>query len=402
MTVPLLHVVLHQPDIPQNTGNIGRTCVAVGAKLWLSDRSAFNWTNGICCAGMDYWEHLDWEAVETWGDVRRRLPESRVWCVENPATRLLAGGLRTGRHSPLWFRDPRFTGSDSGGVSVNDRATAHALRYGASTWPALSTRPCMRPCDSLAGWGERWRIAKTQAGQSAEITCVVGPSRGRPGPGNRGRYVRPRNKCVDEGFVFGGDCHPFRAAMIDELFHRPWPQNDRRENRVRETPRQGECRRTAAFLLTVGGEFLRDFQTRFTQFGFLHPLIIAGRAAPFRKRLTGLILPGENSAGQRAVRHHAQLLGLAQRQQFHFDITVHDVVERLHATEPFPAMFVAGPEGFADFPGRKFEQAMCRTLPLRTKSSLQRVIDVDMVGPESLQAGIECRRQPATTEPCAD
>ena len=32
---PLLHVVLYQPDIPQNTGNIGRTCVAVGAKLWL-------------------------------------------------------------------------------------------------------------------------------------------------------------------------------------------------------------------------------------------------------------------------------------------------------------------------------------------------------------------------------
>ena len=34
-TEPLLHVVLYQPDIPQNTGNIGRTCVAVGAKLWL-------------------------------------------------------------------------------------------------------------------------------------------------------------------------------------------------------------------------------------------------------------------------------------------------------------------------------------------------------------------------------
>ena len=32
---PLFHVVLYQPDIPQNTGNIGRTCVAVGAKLWL-------------------------------------------------------------------------------------------------------------------------------------------------------------------------------------------------------------------------------------------------------------------------------------------------------------------------------------------------------------------------------
>ena len=32
---PLLHIVLYQPEIPPNTGNIGRTCVAIGAKLWL-------------------------------------------------------------------------------------------------------------------------------------------------------------------------------------------------------------------------------------------------------------------------------------------------------------------------------------------------------------------------------
>ena len=32
---PLLHLVLYQPEIPQNTGNIGRTCVAIGARLWL-------------------------------------------------------------------------------------------------------------------------------------------------------------------------------------------------------------------------------------------------------------------------------------------------------------------------------------------------------------------------------
>ena len=35
MPDPLINVVLYQPEIPQNTGNIGRTCVAVGAKLWL-------------------------------------------------------------------------------------------------------------------------------------------------------------------------------------------------------------------------------------------------------------------------------------------------------------------------------------------------------------------------------
>lgn len=90
MTVPLLHVVLHQPDIPQNTGNIGRTCVAVGAKLWLIRPLGFQLDERhLRRAGMDYWEHLDWEAVESWSDVRRRLPEARVWCVENPASRLL-------------------------------------------------------------------------------------------------------------------------------------------------------------------------------------------------------------------------------------------------------------------------------------------------------------------------
>ena len=32
---PVLHIVLHQPEIPHNTGSVGRTCVAAGAKLWL-------------------------------------------------------------------------------------------------------------------------------------------------------------------------------------------------------------------------------------------------------------------------------------------------------------------------------------------------------------------------------
>ena len=38
---PLLHVVLYQPEIPPNTGNIGRTCVAIGAKLWLIEPLGF-------------------------------------------------------------------------------------------------------------------------------------------------------------------------------------------------------------------------------------------------------------------------------------------------------------------------------------------------------------------------
>ena len=67
MNEPLLHVVLYQPDIPQNTGNIGRSCVAVGAKLWLVRPLGFRLEDRyLKRAGMDYWEHLDWEAVDNW------------------------------------------------------------------------------------------------------------------------------------------------------------------------------------------------------------------------------------------------------------------------------------------------------------------------------------------------
>jgi len=87
---PLLNVVLYQPDIPQNTGNIGRTCVAVGAKLWLIRPLGFRLDEKhLRRAGMDYWQHLDWEAVDSWSEVETRLPDARVWCLTKFATRLV-------------------------------------------------------------------------------------------------------------------------------------------------------------------------------------------------------------------------------------------------------------------------------------------------------------------------
>ena len=89
-TNPLLHVVLYQPDIPQNTGNIGRTCVAVGAKLWLIRPLGFLLDDRyLRRAGMDYWQHLDWEAVESWDEVRRRLPGRRWWYLTKTASKLV-------------------------------------------------------------------------------------------------------------------------------------------------------------------------------------------------------------------------------------------------------------------------------------------------------------------------
>jgi tRNA (cytidine/uridine-2'-O-)-methyltransferase len=86
----MLHVVLHQPDIPQNTGNIGRTCVAVGAKLWLIRPLGFRLDEKhLRRAGMDYWPLLDWEAVDSWEEVQSRLPDSQVWCLTKTAEKLV-------------------------------------------------------------------------------------------------------------------------------------------------------------------------------------------------------------------------------------------------------------------------------------------------------------------------
>lgn len=90
MPEPALHVVLHQPDIPQNTGNIGRTCVAAGAKLWLVRPLGFRLDERhLRRAGMDYWPHVDWEAVENWHDLKEKLAGRNFWYLTKTARRLI-------------------------------------------------------------------------------------------------------------------------------------------------------------------------------------------------------------------------------------------------------------------------------------------------------------------------
>lgn len=65
---PLLHVVLHEPEIPNNTGNIGRTCVALGAALHLIHPMGFDISEKACRrAGLDYWPRLSVSEHESWG-----------------------------------------------------------------------------------------------------------------------------------------------------------------------------------------------------------------------------------------------------------------------------------------------------------------------------------------------
>ncbi len=85
---PLLHIVLFEPEIPQNAGNVGRTCVAVGAKLWLVRPLGFRLDQRqLRRAGMDYWDHLDCEIVPNWASLQQRLPGSPMWLMTKTADR---------------------------------------------------------------------------------------------------------------------------------------------------------------------------------------------------------------------------------------------------------------------------------------------------------------------------
>jgi len=77
---PIFHIVLFRPEIPPNTGNIGRTCVALGAKLWLVRPLGFLLDEkNLRRAGMDYWQHLELEVCDDWAQLVAALPQVRPW-----------------------------------------------------------------------------------------------------------------------------------------------------------------------------------------------------------------------------------------------------------------------------------------------------------------------------------
>lgn len=62
----LFNVTLVEPEIPQNTGNIGRTCVATHSSLYLVGNLGFKITDtNLKRAGLDYWDHLTWKHFST-------------------------------------------------------------------------------------------------------------------------------------------------------------------------------------------------------------------------------------------------------------------------------------------------------------------------------------------------
>jgi len=65
----IFNIVLYAPDIPGNTGSIGRTCIALGARLVLIKPYGFELTEkAVRRAGLDYWKHVEVAEYENWED----------------------------------------------------------------------------------------------------------------------------------------------------------------------------------------------------------------------------------------------------------------------------------------------------------------------------------------------
>lgn len=82
----MMNIVLFEPEIPANTGNIGRTCVATGTRLHLIEPLGFRLTEKeIKRAGMDYWKDLDVTCYVDYEDFLRKNPDAVIYMATTKA-----------------------------------------------------------------------------------------------------------------------------------------------------------------------------------------------------------------------------------------------------------------------------------------------------------------------------
>ncbi len=85
----MLNIVLLEPEIPSNTGNIGRTCVAAGARLHLIEPFGFRLNEkNLKRAGMDYWEQLDVATYIDYQDFQNRNPGAKIYMATTKARKV--------------------------------------------------------------------------------------------------------------------------------------------------------------------------------------------------------------------------------------------------------------------------------------------------------------------------
>ena len=81
-----MNIVLYEPEMPANTGNIGRTCVATGPRLHLIEPLGFKLNEkALKRAGLDYWDKLDVTVYSDFQDVLYRNPGAKIYMATTKA-----------------------------------------------------------------------------------------------------------------------------------------------------------------------------------------------------------------------------------------------------------------------------------------------------------------------------
>ncbi len=82
----MINIVLHEPEMPANTGNIGRTCVAAGARLHLIEPLGFHINEKMVKrAGLDYWDKLDITVYDNYEDFLEKNPGAKIYMATTKA-----------------------------------------------------------------------------------------------------------------------------------------------------------------------------------------------------------------------------------------------------------------------------------------------------------------------------
>src|SRR5213075_2527971 len=89
-SVLLMHIVLVEPEIPPNTGNVARLCAATRTTLHLIEPLGFKLDDTqLKRAGMDYWRQVEWHRWRNWSEFTARLPaDARLWFLESGGPKL--------------------------------------------------------------------------------------------------------------------------------------------------------------------------------------------------------------------------------------------------------------------------------------------------------------------------
>ncbi|MEI8388839.1 MAG: tRNA (cytidine(34)-2'-O)-methyltransferase [bacterium] len=82
------NIVLYEPQIPQNTGNIARLCACTGSSLFLVGKLGFHITDRhVKRAGLDYWDSVDINTVSTLAELQENFPDNNFYFLSTKASK---------------------------------------------------------------------------------------------------------------------------------------------------------------------------------------------------------------------------------------------------------------------------------------------------------------------------